>query len=93
MNKIVWSDSAKINFRNTIDYLFEKWTIKEVKNFKNKVQILTENISKNISFCPYSKINNLRKCKIGKNNFLIYLAENEVIYIVTIVNSRSFHQY
>ncbi len=93
MSEIIWSDVAKRNFGNTVDYLFDKWTIKEVENFKNKTKKLIENISKNPSFCPRSNINNLRKCKIDKNNSLIYLLENEVIYIVSIVSSRSFNSY
>lgn len=93
MTKVVWSDLAKKNLRKTVDYLFENWTIKEVEKFKNKISVLVENISTNNSFCPQSKIYNLRKCLIDKNNSLIYLFENNIIFIVTLIHNRSQHQY
>lgn len=61
MTKVVWSDLAKKNLRKTIDYLFENWTVIEVESFKRKLSILIENISKNNSFCPRSKVYDLRK--------------------------------
>ena len=91
--KVIWSASAKRNFRRTIDYLMEEWTEKEAKNFTSKIDKLVQNIKSNISFCPPSKINRLRKCLIDKNNSLIYLFENEAIYIVTIIDNRSAHPY
>ncbi|WP_262150513.1 type II toxin-antitoxin system RelE/ParE family toxin [Chryseobacterium foetidum] len=93
MTKVVWSDLAKRNLRKTVDYLFENWSLREVKNFKSKISILTDNISGYTSIFPKSKILNLRKCFVDKNNALIYLFENNIIYIVTIVNSRSLNQY
>lgn len=91
--KIIWSDNAKINFWKVVDYLYENWTEKEVLNFENKIDVLTKRIAGNTSLCPLSKISNLRKCPIDKNNSLIYLYENQLIYIVTIVDNRSMHQF
>lgn len=31
MTKVVWSDLAKRNLRKTVDYLFENWSLREVK--------------------------------------------------------------
>lgn len=93
MIKVIWSTTAKRNFKNTVDYLFENWTIREVENFRDKVEILILNISKNHSLCPKSNFYNLRKCKIDRNNSLIYFVEKQTIFIVTIINSRSLHPY
>jgi len=48
--KVIWSASAKRNFRRTIDYLMEEWTEKEAKNFTFKIDKLVQNIKSNISF-------------------------------------------
>ncbi len=52
-----------------------------------------ENISKNVSICPKSKMNNLRTCLVDKNNSLVYYFENKVVFIVTIIDNKSHHQY
>lgn len=91
--KIVWSDEAKRQFWRVVDYLFDKWTEEDVLTFRNKVDELTKNIVENTSLCPQSKIHNLRKCLIDKQNSLIYLSQNEVIYIVALVDNRSAHSY
>ena len=93
MNKVLWSTLAKKNFRNNIDYLFQNWTIKEVENFVHKIEVLKKNLAENTSLCPKSKIFNLRKCYIDKNNSLIYLFENNTIFIITIINNNSSHSY
>lgn len=62
-------------------------------SFYAKIDNLIQNIKLNTSLCPPSKLNNLRKCLIDKNNSLIYLVENEVIYVITIIDNRSSHPY
>jgi len=91
--KVIWSATAKRNFRKVIDYLYEEWTEKEVLKFQKNVQSLIEKISKNHSLCPLSKISDLRKCLIDKNNSLIYWNDSRTIYIVTFIGNRSSHQY
>lgn len=91
--KIIWSATAKRNFRKVLDYLYEEWTEKEVLKFQKNVQSLIENISKNNSICPLSKISDLRKCLIDKNNSLVYWSDSQIIYIVTLIDNRSSHQY
>ena len=91
--KILWSETAKRNFRKTIDYLYEEWTEREILKFKANIGSLIEKISKNHSLCPPSKVWNLRKCLIDKNNSLIYWNDAQSIYIVTIIDNRSSHQY
>ena len=93
MTKVVWSGKAKKEFRNVIDYLFEKWTINEVQKFNHKVSELVKNIADNTAFCPKSRMTDLRKCLINKNNFLVYLFKNEIIYIVTLIDNKSSHLY
>lgn len=45
--EIVWSETALNSYLSTIDYLFEKWSLKEIINFENKVDNLLEHILAN----------------------------------------------
>ncbi len=91
--KVVWSETAKRNFQRIVDYLFEEWTEKEIDRFNEDVSNLIVRMKENVNICPEYKVSNLRKCLIDKNNSLIYLYENELIYIVTLIGNRSFHNY
>lgn len=90
---IIWSDTAKIQLWKIVDYLYDKWTEKEVLNFRDNVDNLTKSISKNTELCPQSKIHNLRKCLINKQNSLVYLFQNKTIYIVALIDNRSENPY
>lgn len=91
--KVYWSYSAKRNFKNVIDYLFLKWSVREVEKFERDVSNLISRIIENPLICPESRVFELRKCLIDKINSLIYFIKGEVIYIVTIVDNRSSHIY
>ena len=91
--RVIWSSKAKRDLWKVVDFLYENWTEKQVDNFNNSLKKLIENISENTSFCPPSKILNLRKCLIDKNNSLVYLYENQCIFIVTLFDNRSSHHY
>lgn len=91
--KIIWSATAKRNFRRVVDYLYEEWSEKEVLNFKENVRALIEKISNHHALCPQSKFSNLRKCLIDKNNSLIYWFDSHSIFIVTLTDNRSSHPF
>lgn len=75
--EIVWSDTALKSYLGTIDYLFEKWSLKEIDNFENKVANLLENILANNDLFLESKfvlyiicsINVIRWVKRGNFTF------------------------
>lgn len=87
--EIVWSETALNTFLSTIDYLFEKWTLKEINRLEKKVDDLLENILNNNQLCPESKIYGYRKCSIDGINSLIYCVVNEKIFLVTFLDGRS----
>lgn len=90
---VVWSDTAKRQFWRVVDYLYENWTEKEVLKFTDKTYSLIDKVLKNTELCPQSKMIDLRKCPIDKNNSLIYFFQNETVYITAIIDNRSTHQY
>jgi len=91
--EIIWSEETLKNYLKVIDYLFENWKIKEIERFENHFNRLIDNLKSNAAICPKSKILNLRKCIIDENNSLIYQEINNKIFLVTIIDNRSFHFY
>ncbi|KQT17048.1 hypothetical protein ASG31_11865 [Chryseobacterium sp. Leaf404] len=86
---VVWSDEAL----QVLDYLLEKWTIKEIENFEIRFDKLILRLQIHKEICPKSKLLNYRKCFIDKNNSLIYQDVNNMIFLVAIIDNKSSHSY
>lgn len=91
--KVVWSSKSKRDLFRVIDYLFKNWTIYEVDQFEHSLENLIENLKINSSICPKSRLLNARKCNIDRINSLIYIVENNCIYILTLIDNHSHHNY
>lgn len=67
--KVIWSEKARNTYSNIIDYLFFKWTSKEIHSFISR----TEEIIDKISINPYLFKNNpsIRQAVIHPNVTLI----------------------
>ena len=89
---IVWSDTALETYLHFIDYIFGKWTKKEVGNFQKNVDKLLERLSVNDQLCPASKLLNY-KCVVSKQTSLIYSIQNNVIYLVTFIDNRALNNF
>lgn len=87
--EIIWSETALETYLKVIDYLFEKWTIKEINVFESKVDELLIKIQKSNQFCPESKILGYKKCAIDSNNSVIYTISNNNILLITFLDNRS----
>jgi plasmid stabilization system protein ParE len=92
---VYWSSNAKRNYFKIVDYLLENWTLKEIENFQFKLSNLISKIQNNPNFCPHARYSQLRLCLINKQNSLVYLVENQTLYlfIVDLVDNRSEHSY
>lgn len=90
---IVWSETALNSYLGTVDYLFEKWSLKEITNFENRVDNLLENILANNNLCPESKFFGYRKCSIDGVNSLIYSIVNNTLFLVTFLDNRSLNLF
>lgn len=87
--EIIWSETALNSFLSTVDYLFEKWSIKEINSFESKVDDLLETLLANNELCPESKIFGYRKCSIDGINSLVYSIVNNKLFLVTFLDNRS----
>ena len=87
--EIIWSETALETYLKVIDYLFEKWTIKEIIVFEYKVDELLNKIKKLKQFCPESKILGYKKYTIDANNSVIHTISNNNILLITFLDNRS----
>jgi plasmid stabilization system protein ParE len=91
---ISWSPLAEETYLKTLSLILEKWTIKEVEDFENKVESLIEKLKSQKRLCPPSdKQKNLRRCVIAPQTSLVYQIKDDIIELVAFFDNRSDHQY
>ncbi|WP_366187368.1 type II toxin-antitoxin system RelE/ParE family toxin [Flavobacterium ovatum] len=71
MTTIYWSEPAKIDYWNNIEYLEKEWTTKEVYRFIDKVDELIDLLSKN---------NTTFKPTLHKNTFQVPVLKQITLY-------------
>ena len=87
--KIFWTDEAINNLESILDYLNDKWTQREIGNFKKKLGRQIDLIEKNPRLFPLSKYNTgLRKAVLSKQTTIFYEISGQVIYLVYLFNNK-----
>lgn len=87
--KIRWTNHAVSELKETIDYLENNWTEKELRNFSAKLDHIIELISKTPEIFPDSnEIKGIRKAVIEKHNNLYYRINSDSIEIVSLFSNR-----
>ncbi len=90
---IIWTESSIRTYLSIIDYLFEKWTHKEIDRFQHETKLLLRNLSQRNFSCPLSKLSPYRKCLIDYHTSLVYAAEGNKIVLITFLHNKSAHNY
>ncbi|MBA6154398.1 type II toxin-antitoxin system RelE/ParE family toxin [Gelidibacter maritimus] len=87
--KILWTDHAISELKETIEYLENNWTEKEISKFVAKLDHTIELISKMPEIFPESfKKKNIRKAVVEKHNNLYYRINKNSIEIVSLFSNR-----
>ncbi len=87
--KIVWTDHALSELKETIDYLETNWTERELRNFSAKLDHTVELISKTPELFPSSTEKlGIRKAVVEKYNNLYYRVNNENVEIISLFSNR-----
>ena len=87
MVTIFWSETAKIDYWNTIEYLEREWSLKEVYNFMDKVEGLINLIyQENVTFKP-TAYKNTFQVPVVKQITLYYRFENNNIELLRFWNN------
>jgi hypothetical protein len=87
MMTISWSEPAKFDYWNNIEYLEREWTIIEVYNFMDKVDELIDLLTKeNLTFKP-TDYKNTFQVPVVKQINLYYRIENNTIELLRFWNN------
>ncbi|MEP2170698.1 MAG: type II toxin-antitoxin system RelE/ParE family toxin [Polaribacter sp.] len=87
--KIFWTDHALSELEETIEYLENKWTERELKIFSAKLDHTIELISKSPEIFPTSiDKNGVRKAVVEKYNTLYYRINNKNVEIISLFSNR-----
>ena len=88
--RLVWSDTALIDLQNIIDYLFDKWTKREVSNFARQLDKRLELIVLNPQLYPMVEGRiNIRRSVLTKQTIIYYEVKHDLVTIVRLFPSRS----
>lgn len=87
--KIFWTDHALYELKETIEYLENKWTERELRIFSAKLDHTIELISKSPEMFPISlSRKRVHKAVVEKHNTLYYRVNNETIEIISLFSNR-----
>jgi plasmid stabilization system protein ParE len=87
--KIFWTGFALDELADTIKYLEENWTEKEVRNFSKNLEETIVFISKNPNLFQRSDIKkDIRRAIVAKHNTLYYRQTNDQVEIISLFSHR-----
>ena len=83
----VWSDEAKSDYDDNIDYLHKFWTEIEAQAFIDEVDLTLELLKTMPTMFPMSDYKNIRKCVVCKQINLLYQVSEDKIFLVRFWNN------
>ena len=87
--KILWTEHALSELEETIKYLRENWTDKELSNFSRELDHTIELISKSPELFQVSKKKkDVRRAVVAKLNNLYYRINKDSIEILSFFSNR-----
>ena len=87
--KVVLSNRAISDLDQTLNYLLQNWTVKDARNFLNKLEELKDILTKNpLLFANYDMERSIHKAVLTKHNIVFYQVDelNKIVHIITIFN-------
>lgn len=87
--KIYWTSHALSELKQTIQYLEDNWTEKELQKLASELDYIIELISKNPKLFPLSKKKKgVRKVVVKKYNNLYYQFKADKVKILSFFSNR-----
>lgn len=87
--KIYWTDFALKELANTIAYLEENWTAKELQNLASEIEEILLLISQNPFLFQCSDIKkDIHRVVIAKQNSLYYRVKNNTVEVISFFSNR-----
>jgi len=89
MYQVIWTELAKDTYAETLKSLMEK-SIDAAIELDEKVEALTENLSRFRYLCPRSpKISHYRRCVISATTSLLYEVRGMLVFILAVLDNRA----
>lgn len=85
---VTWSPTARLSYYQILEFLYEKWTQKELEAFINRTEEAIGHISDNPLLYPYSKESDTHKCVLVKQVSLFYRKRSSVIELLVFWDNR-----
>ncbi|RXF72589.1 type II toxin-antitoxin system RelE/ParE family toxin [Arcticibacter tournemirensis] len=85
---ITWSPTARITYYQVLEYLDERWTIKEIEAFISRTEEVINYICDNPLLYPYSKESDIHKCVVVKQVRLFYRVRTDNIELLVFWDNR-----
>jgi plasmid stabilization system protein ParE len=87
--KILWTDFALKELKNTIEYLEENWTERELRNLASEIEEKLSLLSHNPNLFQSSDVKkDIRRVVIAKHNTLYYRVMGNTIEIISFFSNR-----
>jgi plasmid stabilization system protein ParE len=87
--KILWTDHALSELKDTLEYLEENWTERELSNFSKELDHTLELISKNPELFQVSKTKKgVKRAVVARYNNLYYRTKNGSVEILSLFSNR-----
>lgn len=86
--EIVWSEHALEELKQTIEYLENNFSERELKKLSKEIERSIGLVSINPFAFPQTENLNVRKLVVAKYNSLYYKIENEEITVVSFFSNR-----
>ena len=88
-HKIFWTHEAINNLEEILEYLKNRWTQKEIDNFKKRLSKQIQIIEQNPKLFPKSQFNpRLRKAVLSSQTTIFYEVKNQTIYLAYLFNNK-----
>ncbi len=88
VKKITWTPEAEKTFESVIDYLQQYWSEWEIKNFIERADSVTEQITRHPLSYRSSGKEDVREALITKQSLLLYRVSGDVIYLLYFWDTR-----
>ncbi|WP_396165877.1 type II toxin-antitoxin system RelE/ParE family toxin [Flavobacterium sp.] len=88
MRKLEFSERSLKEIRNTVDYLKVKWSERISDNFLKELKRNIDLIQINPELFPISEFEGLRKCVVSKQTSVFFIIKNNIVYIVSVFDTR-----
>lgn len=90
---VYWTKEASVSYLESVLFILEKWTSKEVEHFEILTNELLVHLSNNLKLCPEIRVLKVRKCTISYQTSLVYRISGNAIELIAFVDNRSDHNY